>query len=123
MAHSLYSRCWVSNDYALSTAGYMVVSVDGRQQGAHRLAFEWWHGYAPNVTRHTCDNRRCYNPTHLLDGTHADNTRDMVERGRGRKGREGMPPGKAKQAYDRERRRRIEAGTWYPDRSNHGAHA
>ena len=38
------------------------------------------------VVRHTCDNRLCINPGHLLIGTNVDNMRDMVKRGRTVKG-------------------------------------
>lgn len=34
------------------------------------------------VIRHTCDNSRCIEPTHLLVGSYKDNTRDMMERKR-----------------------------------------
>lgn len=63
--------------------GYGRRRYQGRQAVlAHRIAFFETHGYWPNVCRHTCDNPPCVNPDHLLDGTPADNSRDMVERGR-----------------------------------------
>lgn len=34
------------------------------------------------VVRHTCDNRRCINPEHLILGSYKDNTADMWTRGR-----------------------------------------
>jgi hypothetical protein len=61
--------------------GYGRIVVDGKRLSVHRLAFWLTHGYWPNICRHTCDNPPCCNPDHLLDGTHADNTRDALERG------------------------------------------
>lgn len=33
------------------------------------------------VIRHKCDNKRCVNVDHLIDGTHRDNVQDCVTRG------------------------------------------
>ena len=38
------------------------------------------------LVRHTCDTRACVIPNHLLLGSHADNSADMVERNRQLKG-------------------------------------
>lgn len=62
--------------------GYASKRLNGKPTGMHRVVFFEQNGYMPEVVRHTCDNPRCINPAHLIAGTHADNSRDMVERGR-----------------------------------------
>lgn len=42
----------------------------------HRAIFYDANGYWPPVVRHTCDNPRCIEVTHLVGGTTADNNRD-----------------------------------------------
>lgn len=39
------------------------------------------------VMRHTCDNRTCISPAHIIVGTRTDNMRDMLSRGRKRLGK------------------------------------
>ena len=76
--------CWTWRGTRSST-GYGVMHWDGRLTGAHRIAWTLIHEEeipAGMVVRHTCDNRPCVRPDHLLIGTRAENSRDMVERGR-----------------------------------------
>ncbi len=66
--------------------GYGWLSYQGKPGTAHRIAYTLAKGVIPEglVVRHTCDNRPCCNPDHLLVGTVADNNRDMWERKRGK---------------------------------------
>jgi hypothetical protein len=65
--------------------GYGLLRVGRRKVLVHRLLFELAnHQRIPPgvLVMHECDNRRCCEPTHLRLGTPADNTADMVEKGR-----------------------------------------
>lgn len=48
----------------------------------HREVFYETNGYYPEVIRHTCDNRKCINPKHLIGGSQLDNISDRVTRER-----------------------------------------
>ncbi len=57
----------------------------GKLERAHRIAYIEAHGLTMAdikgvVIRHTCDNKPCFNPDHLLSGTLLDNARDARER-------------------------------------------
>lgn len=66
--------------------GYGQFSYEGKTWRAHRWG--WTHYIGPIheglVIRHACDYPRCQNLDHLLLGTHAENSADMVARGRGK---------------------------------------
>lgn len=61
----------------------------GRQQYAHRVAWQLVHGPIPAgmLVLHRCDNPACLRPEHLFLGTHAENMADMVRKGRSTRGR------------------------------------
>ncbi len=48
----------------------------------HREVFFLVNGYYPEVVRHTCDNIKCINPSHLEGGNQLDNVEDRHKRGR-----------------------------------------
>lgn len=68
--------------------GYGRFHIGNRLIHASRAAFMFANDGVPSnrVVRHTCDNPICCNPSHLILGTHADNSADMSARGRNAKG-------------------------------------
>ena len=55
---------------------------ENKQIGAHRMSYKIATGEEPPVVMHACDNPWCVNPAHLRGGTKADNTADMIAKGR-----------------------------------------
>ncbi len=81
------SGCWIWTG-ASQAPGYGKIRIDGRSLFAHRVVFEMTHGRAPGeVVMHACDVPSCVNPAHLREGTHGDNVRDCVAKGRARHAR------------------------------------
>jgi len=68
----------------VNSAGYGRTSMNGVLYLAHRMAYAIYYLDFTNdlLVRHTCDNRRCCHPLHLVSGTHKENTHDAMRRGR-----------------------------------------
>jgi|ERR1035437_238457 hypothetical protein len=81
-------RVWTSrtdkDGYGVLTVGSMTNNTRKVGYKAHKAAYEAYNGDIPEgmLVRHTCDNRPCINHNHLIIGTNAENSKDMVERGR-----------------------------------------
>ena len=79
-------ECWNWTG-AKSKNGYGSFALWSRRYSAHRVScFIYAGGAIPKtmIVRHKCDNRLCVNHKHLEVGDHADNSWDMVKRGRSR---------------------------------------
>lgn len=75
--------CWVWTGMR-HPQGYGVISVNGRQVRAHRVAYELEVEPIPSgaMVNHHCDNPPCVRPDHLYIGDAKTNARDMWARGR-----------------------------------------
>lgn len=70
------SGCWLW-DGAQGPRGYGVLYVNGRNRGAHVVAYELFVGPVPagKELDHKCRNPSCANPAHLEPVTHQENVR------------------------------------------------
>lgn len=80
---ALDTQCWEYRG-ARDKEGYGKVRVGKRISRANRVVYNLFFAEAlpDQVVRHKCDNPPCCNPDHLEVGSHIDNMKDMVDRGR-----------------------------------------
>ena len=66
--------------------GYGLIKKDGKKLAAHRLAYILFVGPIEDghYILHCCDNKPCFRPSHLSQGTALDNRRDCISKGRAR---------------------------------------
>lgn len=74
-------ECW---NWKGSGTRYGVFSVKSRGRFAHRVSYEINKGPIPDgkCVCHKCDNPKCVNPNHLWLGSHSENIKDAVTKGR-----------------------------------------
>lgn len=87
-------KCWLWCG-SMHKSGYGTFCINQTLYQAHRVAYFLAHPgeielaapadkSAKQFVLHTCDMRACCNPEHLFLGSIADNTQDMVKKGRQR---------------------------------------
>jgi predicted XRE-type DNA-binding protein len=76
--------CWECVSRKLGSCGYIYIHHNDKQIRLHRYVFEKEVGpiVEGNVILHKCDNRKCFNPNHLQQGTQIENVLDMYQKGR-----------------------------------------
>lgn len=76
--------CWNCVSHSAKDDAYPRIVIDKKSWNISRYVYTVHHGPIPHgfVIRHTCDNRLCINPEHLILGTQLDNIKDMIDRGR-----------------------------------------
>ena len=83
-------ECWNWTASTKNGYGNIGISVNKKKTilYTHRVSYQIFKGKIGEglVVMHSCDNKLCVNPKHLLLGTQGENLKDMVAKGRSAKG-------------------------------------
>jgi DNA-binding CsgD family transcriptional regulator len=104
--------------YVLDDHGYGVIRVNQRTSKTHIEAYLFWVGPIPEGCKvtHLCNTPRCFEPTHLMACTQADNMAYMAQCGRSNRGKS-FPYGKyrrSEQSPSRQHPERLVRGEQSP---------
>jgi len=75
------NECWEWNA-SYGTTGYGQVTYQRKVWKTHRLSYFLTYGKIEQCVCHTCDNRKCCNPSHLFLGSRDDNVKDCIQKKR-----------------------------------------
>ena len=94
--------CWEYTAHT-GTDHYGQFWQNGVARPAHIVAYELFVGPVPKgqLLMHTCDNRKCVNPEHLVPGTKQENNDDTSAKGRSRNQHTGTLAGSPNDVGDR----------------------
>ena len=77
------TECW---EFTLKkrSGEYGAFTWNSKGVTVHRAAYQVWVGplLSELMVCHSCDNKICFNPDHLFQGTSLDNVQDMIKKGR-----------------------------------------
>lgn len=80
------SECWLwTGSCFVDGYGMITKAIGCKTARAHRVSWYLANGRMPERSEcvcHKCDVRNCVNPAHLFLGSHEDNMRDAVSKGR-----------------------------------------
>jgi len=78
--NSIYNNTPCKESICVHKSGYGRIKITEnnvtKTLNKHRIAYWEKHGEYPELIRHLCNNKKCYNPDHLASGSHRDNALD-----------------------------------------------
>lgn len=80
--------CWINESHATTKAGYGKIQYNKKSYLIHRLIYELENNIIlrpEDVIMHSCDNPKCFNPSHLILGTQQMNITDRQNKNRNAK--------------------------------------